>query len=355
MTKATTKTKATKADANKAAPAAAAPAAPPAVPAAKVATILGRSVCLMLSCGRIGKTRKVEMDELDVKVKNHADGEQDEQLDDEKDEMSARKKLFSKGDLRPCAKLISALKDRLSAMEVSGGLRLFGPGAKLIPTMKLEEAVALIEQHQDALHEEVERLVERMPKIKEQRKEKLGPMYNEADYPDDAEIRAGFHVTYRFVSFAQPDQLQEVSAAVAEKANAQWQAQMAEAAQDVVAGLRQSAFDVMAELADRLSQDDDGKPKVLRGTALRDLQELCDNLPALNSVAEDDRLMKIMAKVKSMSTGLTAETLRDAPVVRDMLRGVAEEAKTALAGLVTEAGGRAIFIRNRKQGKKDEA
>jgi hypothetical protein len=316
-------------------------------------TILTRTVCLMLACGRLGKTRKVDTGALDVDVhtgRDAATGEQvTEGLDEaQKEELAARKKLFSKGDLRSCERIVGALMDRLTAMSVDGGVRLFGPGAKLIPVVKLDEAMALVAEHRAALREAVEALVARLPEIVEQRREKLGPLFNAADYPTPDRLRGAFRIHYRFVSFDQPELLMEVAPAVAAAAQAEWEETLREASRDVVAGLRQTAYDVMAELAERLTPGEGEKPKVIRGTALRDLQQFLADLPALNSVAEDGRLAAIVARVGRLAQGLTPDTLRDAPAVREMLRDAAAEASTVLAGLVEESTGRAVMFRRRE-------
>lgn len=308
-----------------------------AVPAAAATeNILKRSVALVLRCGRQGNNRRVELGGVEMTK----DGET---LDREKDEMGATKRLFSKGDLKQADAAIDAVKSRLRSLSVDGGTKLFGPGTYLLPLLAVPQALDVLRDGKAQVAERAEELVGRLPRMLEQRAQKLGPLFDAQDYPTPDELRAAYRVDWTFVAFQTPEQLETVDAAAYAQAKAEQDARLSSAYEDVIVGLRQSALLVMRELAERLRPGADGKPKVLRATALRDLQDLLERLPVLNSIGEDDALADSLARVGVVSRGIDVEMLREAPAVRAMLLETAEKTIDKLDELVT-SGRRAFAL-----------
>ena len=299
-----------------------------------VQTILQRCVCLVLSCGYVGNSRKVELAGVDMSK----DGES---VNGEKSELGARKKLFSDADLRPCKSAIMAAKMFVRSCSLDGGHRVFGAGAHLVPVLAAGEVDARLTQFQADVRAKAQELVARLPAILDERRERLGKFFNVGDYPTPDGILNAFSIDWSYVSFGAPDQLKDADGAAYQRAVSSWDAKLSAAYDDVVLGLRESALIVMRELAERLKPGEDGKPKVLRPTALRDLQELLGRLPVLNSVGEDGELADTLAKVGAMAAGLDVETLRKAPGIRAMLLETAETATGELGRLVT-SGRRAM-------------
>ncbi len=298
-------------------------------PKAQAANILAKSVCLILHCGYLGNHRRVNLDALEMTKDGAA-------LNGEKDELGATKRLFSSKDLTRCRKSISATKDRLRAMSVDGGTRMFGDGAYLIPLLFVKQARDVIADGQASLDANVQALIDRLPSLVAERQLKLGSLFVSAEYPTPGDIKAAYRIGYNFVSFGAPEQLMEVDDAIALQAQADWNDRLSSAYDDVVLGLRESAATVMRELADRLSVGDDGAPKAVRGTALRDVNELLERLPILNSIGEDDELAGRLAKVGVYLKGIDAEVLRKAPSVRAHLQALAAETAKDLDQLVAD-------------------
>lgn len=300
----------------------------------RTANILERSVCIVLHCGYLGNYRKVNLDALEMT-------KDEKKLVGEKDELGATKRLFSTRDLQACGKTIASVKDRLRAMSLGGGDRMFGDGAYVIPLPFVQEAVTVIRDGQALLRTNVETLVARLPALIEERQQKLGPLFVRSEFPSPDDVRAAYRIGFNFVSFGAPDRLVDVDAAIAEQAQAEWQERLSTAYEDVVLGLRESAATVLHELADRLTPGEDGKPKAIRGTALRDVNELLERLPVLNSIGEDDALAGKLARIGVYLRGLDAEVLRKAPAIREQLQAIAAETAKELDQLVS-TGKRAI-------------
>ncbi len=297
-------------------------------------SILERSVCMVLHCGYLGNSRKVYLEGVDMEK----DGKT---LTGEKDELGATKRLFASKDLRPCTKIISSVKNKLRSMSLGGGERMFGDGAYLIPLEFVAEARETIRTGRESLTTNIESLVAKLPTLIEERRQKLGPLFDLSQYPTADQIRAAYRISYNFMSFGAPDRLVDVDVAIAEEAQAEWNERLSNAYEDVVLGLRESAASVMHELANRLGAGDDGELRALRGTALRDVNDLLERLPILNSIGDDDELAGKLARVGVYLKGVDVDMLRKAPSVRESLQKLAEQTAKQLDELVT-TGKRAI-------------
>jgi hypothetical protein len=295
----------------------------------QVQNILQNSVCMVLSCGYVGNYRTVDVKSMKMEKDGHTFD------NSEKDEVGAHWKLFSRADLLPVERVIFAIQTKITPLSVDGGLRIFGSGAHLIPKLSVSEADKACQEASALLDIKKEELVEKLPAILERRKEKLGPLFKADAYPTADEIRARYTIKWNYVSFGAPDQLMEVDAAIAARAEHDWNTKLSSAYQDVVVGLRESAALVMKELANKLRPNAEGNPKALRPEALNALNDLLQRLPILNSVGQDEHLTDALARIGALAQGIDVETLRKAPAIRAMLLETAEKTAETLDALVT--------------------
>jgi hypothetical protein len=306
--------------------------------ATATATILKKSVCLSLTCSYLGNSRKVDLNAIDLK--KHADVEGGEDLASEKDELRLSKQLLDRRDLKKCASVIAAAKHYLRSIATQTH-RVFGSGTYLVKKTEVLAAVARLKEFKADLAIAVDDLVAQYPKMVEKRKAELGPLFHAGDYLTAEEVRSEYSLKWSFVSFAAPEQLEEVDQALYEAIKEQKSEELSGAFDEVVLQLRAAALTVVSELAERLAPGDDGKPKAIRGTALRDIQEFAALLPKRN-LADDDALTAAIAKVSAYAEGLDPEVLRKAPAVREQLQKHAAEAAAQIAGLVETARKRSI-------------
>lgn len=296
------------------------------------ATILQRSVCLLLQCEKLGNSRKVDLRTVEISKDAVV-------LDGEKKSLRMSKNLIDRKEMRGCVAVIGSAKDYLRSISTSAH-SIFGPGTYLVPSLYVKEAETRLTQYQGDLKKRVDELVSRWDAVVEKRRAELGSMFDETQYATADEVRASFDLDWSYVSFRAPDQLEEIDKALAAAADKKYQAKLADAYDEVVVGLRTAAMTVMSELAKKLQPNKDGEPKALQPTALRDLQEFLGRLPILN-ITDDDPLVKVCAKVGAIASNLDVDVLRKAPGVRDMLLKAAEEAVGELDQLVS-TGRRAI-------------
>lgn len=297
-------------------------------------TILKRSVCLVLRAEYFGNYRKVELSTIDLK-KNGDD------LDKQKKDLTMMQKLVPTTALKQVNKAIDSAKAYVASISVAGH-RVFGSGAHLIPIVKVSEVIERLKQYQADIREQAAKVKEQWPEIMEKAQAERGPLFNAAHYPTAEEVEQEFQLDYNFVSFGAPEQLLEVDKAAYEVATIKCQEKLAQAHTEWLVGMREAALKVMRELRLRLQPGTDGKAKALHPAALRDLNELIQNLPVMN-LTDDDTLVDVISPVGAVAEGLDVETLRKAPAVRAMLLAKAEEACAHLDGLVS-SGRRAMNL-----------
>lgn len=296
-------------------------------------TILARSVCLVLACSTLGNRRKVSLTDIAMQ-------EDGDDLAAEKNELRLTKTLLDRKLLKPVAALFSSMKAYLRGVATQGH-RVFGPGTYLVPIALVEQVEARLEQFRMDIAIAVEKLVADYPAAVEARRETLGKLFAEKDYLSPSEVRDQYDASWSYVSFSAPENLESVDRVLYQKAQAKYQGKLSLAFDEVESGLRESALQVMADLVERLTPGADGKPKTLRGTALRDLEEFVEKLPARN-ITDDAALADAVAHVAALADGMDVSTLKRAPGVRASLLAEAEKATAVLTGLVETSGRRGI-------------
>lgn len=290
--------------------------------------ILTNSVCLMLSCGYLGTTRTLDVKSLDIKK-----GE--DTLQNEKRIIHASKRLIESEPLRPCRQTILAARAMLRSLAISGH-RVFGPGTYLLPDGHLVEATQKLDAYITDLEVHKTALAKKWDSVVAEALATNGKIVDAKEFPTSADVLSDIYLHYRFVSFSSPERLSDVDPAIARASQQKWNAQLADAHNEYVLGLREAAHLALAELAAKLAPNKNGQPKALHPEALRDINDLLTRLPVLN-IGGDDLLSESLARVGALCDGVTVDILRKVPVMRTMLIDAATEAASTVEALVKDA------------------
>lgn len=76
--------------------------------------------------------------------------------------------------------------------------------------------------------------------------------------------------------------------------------------------------DLVTHLSERLSGQDDGKPKIFRDSAVENLSEFFQRFRRLH-IGGEDQLEEIVSRAESVLRGVEAQQLRDAPRLRERI------------------------------------
>lgn len=301
--------------------------------ATAVATILARSVCLVLRCGELGNNRKIDLDRLAETI-GGTTGDLDEQ------QVHATMRLIDPKTLLPAKRVQGRAKAYLRSVGIPAH-RVFGEAATLIPLAKVADVDETLTAFEQELRDAAALVASEYDAARQAQAIALGPLYDATLYRSAKDVERAFTIEWSFVSFASPENLETVDRALALASQRKYEDKLATAFDDVVAVLRGEALEIMQDLAFRLAPGEPGKKRILRGSAFRDLQEYLANLPTRN-LTGDDQLVAVMQRVAARLDGVAVEDLRDSASLRAHVHAVATEATTVLAGLVTTARARGI-------------
>lgn len=296
-------------------------------------TILERAVCLTLECHYLGNNRKVDLDEI-VELSGGT-------LTLDEQQFHATKRLIDTKELRPVLHVFGRTKSYLRSRAISTH-RVFGERSYLVALALVEEVDVRLAEFAEELTYEATALADRYLAAVERQRAAIGPLFDERQYLTPEQVRQAFRLDWAYVSFAAPDRLEHVSRALYAATQARFQQKVAAAYDEVVDALRGGALTVLRELCDRLKPGPDGKPKVLRGTALRDLQDFLAVLPQRN-ITDDDELTMILQRVAHAADGLDVETLRSSLAMRGALQQAADQAAAAVGELI-QTGRRGLSL-----------
>ena len=252
--------------------------------------------------------------------------------------LTAGKKLIDSS--HPAFKAVTAIRGRILNHWKGVSLPFPEPGLRLIR----QTDVADFDRHMTSFRMELEAAVaaldEQFDELRSAARQRLGSLYNPSDYP--ATLRGLFGITWDFPSIEPPEYLRRLSPALFEQECQRVSSRFNEA---VV--LAEEAFigelnRLVSHLSERLSGNEDGKPKVFRDTAIDNLRDFFSRFQQLNirSNADLDALVeqaqRVLSGVEPQQLRLNADRRRQ---VATQLAGV----QATLDGLMVDRPRRSII------------
>lgn len=156
---------------------------------------------------------------------------------------------------------------------------------------------------------------------------KLGAMFDRAEYPHANEIAGKFKVSWDIAPVPiSGDFRVDAENSLREELRLAYEQTMTERIQEVNTLLWDKLKGCLDKLAERLSDDEDGKSKVFRDSLVDNAVELCELLKSLN-VAGDKDLERARKDLEGALLGVSPKDLRDQEDVRASVR---EDVKSML-------------------------
>jgi hypothetical protein len=174
--------------------------------------------------------------------------------------LSAGKKLLD--TKHEAYKAVTAVKGRIIALWKSMSLPYPEPGIRLIRQDQIETFNAQLETLKQELEEAVVRLDEHYGYLKSTARNRLGSLYNAADYPLSLEGLS--NVTHDFPSVEPPDYLAQLSPEIYRQECERVAARFDEAVQLAEQAFMEELEELVSHLTERLTGQGDNKPKVFR-------------------------------------------------------------------------------------------
>lgn len=212
-------------------------------------------------------------------------------------------------------------------------------GILLLPVGLIQQAEVKLQEHKVERERLIEAFVAAYPQIKEEAQRQLKGLYHESEYPTVDEVKEKFRFEWQYINFGIPGQLQKINPELYRQEQEKAAAQLKEAANEVVAVMRGTLFDMVNHLKERLTPSADGKPKKLHESAIEKVKEFLNTFD-LRNVTDDKQLEVEVQKVRALLGGTTAATLRSSEEWREKMRKGMENVTESLGGMVEERTGR---------------
>ena len=181
---------------------------------------------------------------------------------------------------------------------------------KLIPD--IQEHLKEIEWHYNSA---VEDFLYWYPQTVKDAKESLGELFDECDYPTQEAIKNKFRFQWRYITIG-PSVSRVLPPSIYKEEVKKFQELMEQARSEAITALREEFVDLVSNIADKLQNHDDGRPRRLRDAAVENLKQFLDNFSSRN-IFEDAQLSELVEQCRGIITNTNAKTIRGNTQVRE--------------------------------------
>lgn len=245
--------------------------------------------------------------------------------------LSAGKKLINTRHpaYRSCTRLVSQARCYWRTMTVPFPVK----GIRLLRRDRLEMFDLQMTTYRLELREATQALQDIYAELRAEAQERLGELFNATDYPTD--VRDAFSIEWDFPSVEPPDYLQQINPRLYQAEQEKAAARLDEAirlAEDAFAAELQ---ELVAHLVDRLAGDgtSDGKPKVLRESAVSNLTEFVERFRSMQ-VGSNAELEALVQQSEQVVGGVDIADLRRDASLRQSIASQMATVREALDGMV---------------------
>lgn len=254
--------------------------------------------------------------------------------------VSAGKKLLDTS--HPSFKAVTAVRTRVIAFWRGISLPYPESGIRLIRQDDVSSFTVQMTSLKAELDEAVIQLDERYDELKSAARRRLGSLYNSGDYP--ATLRGWFDVSYDFPSVEPPEYLRQLSPQLYQQEASRIAARFDEAVQLAEQAFAEELSKLVSHLTERLSGNEDGKPKVFRDSVVANLREFFERFRHLN-IRSDEQLDDLVAQAQRVVRGVEPQQLRDNQALRQQVATQLSGVQSVLDGLLVDRPRRNILRR----------
>ena len=252
--------------------------------------------------------------------------------------LSAAKKLL---DTRHEAyQAVTTVRGRVLAYWKALTLPYPEPGIRLIrqdDLTRFDEQLQLLRAELDVA---VQGLQARYDELQAHARQRLGSLFNPRDYPES--LREEFAVAWEFPTVEPPEYLRRLNPTL----YAQECQRMQQRFQDAVSLAEQAFVDELARLVnhltERLSGQDDGKPKVFRDSVIENLTEFFSRFQRLN-IRSNAELDALVQQTQRIVQGVAPRQLRENASLRQTITAQMSAVQASLDGMLVDRPRRAIL------------
>jgi hypothetical protein len=253
--------------------------------------------------------------------------------------LSAGEKLIDTKD--KSFRAVTAIRTKIT--DYWRGLTLAFPeaGVRLIRHDQVEDFDRQMADFKAKLEDAVRTLDRQFEELKQAAAQRLGSLYNPADYP--ATLIGLFGVSWDYPNIEPPAYLLELSPGLYQQEQERVKARFEEAVQLAEQAFLDEFAKLVAHLTERITgTNEDGSPKVFRDSAIDNLCDFFERFRSLN-VRSNQQLDELVAQAQRAVRGVAAQDLRDGPSVRHEVATQLARVQTTLDAMLVERPRRRIL------------
>ena len=258
--------------------------------------------------------------------------------------LSAAKKLLDTKN--PAFKAVTAVKNRAAGYWKAMSLPFPEPGIRLIR----QDQVGRFDEQMTAFRQELGEAVENLDRhyegLRTTARERLGQLYDPADYPPS--LGGLFEVMWDFPSVEPPAYLMQLNPALYEQERRRMVGRFEEAVRQAEEVFVSHFGRLISHLTERLSGDADGKAKVFRDSAIENLHGFFERFRSLN-VQSNAQLDELVDAAQQAVRGVKPQALRDDQSLRQEISTRLSEVQASLDSLLVDRPRRRIIRPRRKE------
>ena len=228
--------------------------------------------------------------------------------------LSAAKKLL---DTRHEAfQAVSSVRSQILSFWKGLSLPYPEPGLRLLKQDDVERFNHRMAQYRDELTQTVENLDRHFETLKAAARQRLGSLYNDADYPGS--LRGLFAVEWDFPSCEAPEYLLRLNPQLYEAERQRMVARFDEAVKLAEEAFTAEFSRLVSHLTERLSGGVEGERKIFRDSALGNLSEFFERFRSLN-VRSNGELDRLVETAQRTLAGVDPHIVRNSASLRQQI------------------------------------
>ncbi|WP_040351595.1 hypothetical protein [Blastopirellula marina] len=256
--------------------------------------------------------------------------------------LSAGKKLLDTS--HPAFKAVTAIRGQALHYWKGMSLPFPEPGIRLIRQDSIAHFDTRMAEFKEELDEAVIELDRHFAELRQAARSRLGELYNSDDYPPS--LIGMFAIEHDYPSVEPPNYLRQLNPELYEQECRRMQSRFDEAIQLAEQAFLEEIARLVDHLAERLSGQGDGKPKVFRDSAIGNLTEFFERFRQLN-VRSNPQLDELVDRARQIVTGIEPQQLRDNDTLRSQVATQLGAIQASLDGLLVDRPRRNILRRPR--------
>ena len=253
--------------------------------------------------------------------------------------LSAGKKLLE--TQHAAFRAVTAIRTRITDEWRSASLPFPEPGVRLMRQDQIERFDGRMAASRIELDQAVVDLDRHYGELRQAAAQRLGSLYNPADYPET--LTGLFAVAWDYPNIEPPDYLVALNPALYRQEQERVRHRFDEAVRLAEEAFLSEFGRLVSHLSERLGgNDEDGSPRVFRDTAVGNLRAFFERFRSLN-VSSNAQLDALVEQAQSILRGVAPQDLRDRQGLRQHVADRLTHVQTAIDALMVDRPRRRIL------------